>query len=188
MTLRGIIHDNAKYNLARIVKKSIREKVKSLPLPVPSSELKIDSVVEFVIDYEIEDVDGEGEGKGKKAEEINRSVDVVWRKRGELYPAVVAEIEHTQRDYEGYDVIHEYLTRSPDLVVNFAFALKIGYKAGSNVGHEVIWTLYKRVVNGNKLCSEAGTPVVSLGFLVFSLRSSFFGVYVNVDVWCISQR
>ncbi|TGO70304.1 hypothetical protein BELL_0733g00020 [Botrytis elliptica] len=152
MTLRGVIHDNTKWNLAEVVEESIRNKIDSLS--IPNSQLKISALTEFLMECEVNDEDKDKEIM------INRSVDVAWRKKGELYPAVVAEIEHTQRDYEGYEVIHQYLTRSPDLVVNYAYALKIGYKAGSNVGHEVIWTLYKRVVNGDKLTSEAGTPVV----------------------------
>ncbi|KAF7894346.1 hypothetical protein EAF00_007860 [Botryotinia globosa] len=152
MVLRGVIHDNTKWNLAEVVEESIRNKIDSLSMP--NSQLKISALTEFVMECEVKDEDKDNETT------INRSVDVAWRKKGELYPAVVAEIEHTQRDYEGYEVIHQYLTRSPDLVVNYAFALKIGYKAGSNVGHEIKWTLYKRVVNGDKLTSEAGTPVV----------------------------
>lgn len=167
MTLRGVIHDNTKWNLAEVVEESIRDKIRSLS--VPTSQLKITALTEFVLECKIKDED--------KGEEIitNRSVDIALRKKGEPYPAVVTEIEHTQRDYEGYDVIHQYLTQSPDLVVNYAFALKIGYKAGSNIGHEVIWTFYKRVVNGDRLTSEAGTPVVSFwgGFSLLRLVLCF---------------
>ncbi|THV43725.1 hypothetical protein BGAL_1008g00010 [Botrytis galanthina] len=154
MTLGGTVHDETKDNLAGTVEKAINRLLNEL-----GAQLEFSRRTEFRIECTI---DSNQETDPPTKTIIERKADVGWRKNGESYPAVLAEIEHSQRDYEGYEVIHQYLTRSPDLVVKYAFALKIGYEAGSAKGLDVTWTLYRRVIKeGNILTSEVvGKPVV----------------------------
>ncbi|TGO58810.1 hypothetical protein BELL_1275g00010 [Botrytis elliptica] len=154
MTLAGTVHDETKDNLAGTVEKAINKLLNEL-----GAQLEFSRRTEFRIACTI---DSNQETDPPTKTIIERKADVGWRKNGEPYPAVLAEIEHSQREHEGYEVIHQYLTRSPELVVKYAFALKIGYKAGSAEGMEVIWTLYRRLIkDGNKLTSEVvGKPVI----------------------------
>ncbi|KAJ8062497.1 hypothetical protein OCU04_009027 [Sclerotinia nivalis] len=148
MALGGFIHDGAKHRLSKTIERAIYNKLFSLGIQPP--QLEILGYYEYKVKCKDED--------GKT---FDRGIDVVWKMGEEIHkPTVVAEIEHTQTDHEGYDVIHQYLTRSRSLPIKFAFALKIGYKPGSDEGQEVVWTFYKRTINGNELSSHPAEPII----------------------------
>ncbi|TEY25162.1 hypothetical protein BOTCAL_1323g00020 [Botryotinia calthae] len=149
MAIGGFIHNETRDNIRRTIQKAADKTLSSLGKLASESGLGILVDTENSIQYLDEE---------EKIKE--RFADVGLTVNKELYPSLALEVEHSQTDHAGYDVIHQYLTQSLDLTINIAFAVKIGYKAGSDEGIEVIWTMYHRTINGNEISSRHDTPIV----------------------------
>ncbi|KAF7916845.1 uncharacterized protein EAE97_012083 [Botrytis byssoidea] len=149
MGIPGPIHNGTRDNIRRAIQQAADKTLSSLGKQ--ASELGL----EIKVDTEQSILCLDEEEKIEK-----RCADVALKINKELCPSLALEVEHSQTDHAGYDMIHQYLTQSLCLTIKIAFAVKIGYKCGSDEGLEVIWTRYQGLISGNEISSSADTSIV----------------------------
>ncbi|TGO13718.1 hypothetical protein BTUL_0064g00180 [Botrytis tulipae] len=149
MAIPGPVHNGTRDNIRRTIQEAARKTIS--PLGKQASE----SGLEINVDTEQSLICLDEEEKMKK-----RCADVALTLNREFCPSLVLEIEHSQTDHAGYNIIHQYLTQSEWFNIKNAFAVKIGYKSGSDEGLEVIWTRYQGLISGNEISSRADTSIV----------------------------
>ncbi|KAF7908963.1 hypothetical protein BELL_0803g00010 [Botrytis elliptica] len=148
MAIPGPVHNGTRDNIRRTIQEAARKTICSIGKQASESGLEIN------VDTEQSILCFDEEEKIEK-----RCADVALKINKEL-PSLALEVEHSQTDHAGYDIIHQYLTQSVCFTIKIAFAVKIGYKAGSDEGLEVIWTRYQGLISGDEISSKADTSIV----------------------------
>nr|KAF7880728.1 hypothetical protein EAF00_012003 [Botryotinia globosa] len=148
MAIPGPVHNGTRDNIRRTIQEAARKTIYSLGKQASESglEINVDTAQSIMCVDKDENIE-------------KRCADVVLKINKEL-PSLALEVEHSQTDHAGFDIIHQYLTESVCFTIKIAFAVKIGYEAGSDEGLEVIWTRYQGLISEEEVSSKADTSIL----------------------------